>query len=122
VFARRWGLHALIGGALLLIVGVQVLTLGLCAHTYATYFMDRRDPWFDWVRARLRLEHGLVLGGAVALVGLAMTGVIALRWIGQGFGSLARERTAVLAATLLVLGVQVVFSSFLLSILGLRRE
>jgi hypothetical protein len=122
VLARQWDLHTLIGGSLLLIVGAQVVTLGLCAHAYATYFMGERDPWFDWMRARLRLEHGLMLGSAVALAGLAMTAVIALQWIERGFGSLARERTAILAATLLVLGIQVVFSSFLLSILGLRRE
>ncbi len=38
-FGRSWGLHALIGGALLMIVGTQILALGLCAHAYGTYFM-----------------------------------------------------------------------------------
>jgi glycosyltransferase involved in cell wall biosynthesis len=122
VFGRQWDLHALIGGSLLLIVGAQIVTLGLCAHAYATYFMGERDPWFDRIRERLRLEHGLMLGGAIALVGLAIIAVTALRWIARGLGSLSQERTAVLAATLLVLGLQVVFSSFLLSILGLRRD
>ena len=66
VFGRAWGLHALIGGALLMIVGTQVLALGLCAHAYGTYFMGERDPWFDRMRARFRLEHGLLLGGVIA--------------------------------------------------------
>ena len=43
-FGRAWGVHALIGGALLMIVGTQVLALGLCAHAYGTYFMGERDP------------------------------------------------------------------------------
>jgi glycosyltransferase involved in cell wall biosynthesis len=119
---RSWDLHTLIGGSLLLIVGAQVVSLGLCAHAYATYFMGERDPWFDRLRARLRLEHGLLLGGVVALAGLAMIAVIVLDWVGRGFGSLSQERVAIAAATLLVLGIQIVFSSFLLSILGLRRE
>jgi glycosyltransferase involved in cell wall biosynthesis len=119
---RTWDLHTLIGGSLLLIVGAQVVSLGLCAHAYATYFMGERDAWFDRMRARLRLEHGLLLGSAVALAGLAMIFVVVLDWIGRGFGSLSQERIAILAATLLVLGIQIVFSSFLLSILGLRRE
>lgn len=122
VLGRRWDLHALIGGSLLLIVGAQIVTLGLCAHAYATYFMGERDPWFDRVRARLRLEHGLMLGGSIALVGLVIITVIALQWIARGFGNLSQERTAILAATLLVLGIQVIFSSLLLSILGLRRD
>ena len=53
----------MVAGALLLIVGVQVLALGLCAHAYGTYFMGEKDPWFDRMRARFRLEHGLVAGG-----------------------------------------------------------
>jgi glycosyltransferase involved in cell wall biosynthesis len=121
-FGRAWGLHALIGGALLMIVGTQVLALGLCAHAYGTYFMGERDPWFDRMRARFRLEHGLLLGGAFALVGLVMGAVILATWISHGFGSLADERLAVIAASLLIVGIQIFFSSFLLSILGLRRN
>ena len=121
-FGRAWGLHALIGGALLMIVGTQVLALGLCAHAYGTYFMGERDPWFDRMRARFRLEHGLLLGGLFMLVGTAMGAVIVVIWIAHGFGSLAQERLAVIAASLVIVGIQIFFSSFLLSILGLRRN
>jgi glycosyltransferase involved in cell wall biosynthesis len=122
VLQRQWDLHTLIGGSLLLIVGAQLVGLGLCAHAYATYFMGERDAWFDRARERLRLEHGLMLGSVVALIGLAIIAVIVLDWIVRGFGSLSQERVAIFAATLLVLGIQIVFTSFLLSILGLRHE
>ncbi len=122
LFGRAWGVHAIIGGALLMIVGTQVLALGLCAHAYGTYFMGERDPWFDRMRARFRLEHGLLLGGAFTLAGLALGAVIVATWIAHGFGSLADERLAVVAASLVIVGIQIFFSSFLLSILGLRRR
>jgi glycosyltransferase involved in cell wall biosynthesis len=121
-FGRAWGLHALIGGALLMIVGTQVLALGLCAHAYGTYFMGEQDPWFDRMRARFRLEHGLLLGGVFTLIGVVMGAVIVASWIAHGFGSLSYERLAVVAASLLIVGIQIFFSSFLLSILGLRRR
>ena len=121
-FGRAWGVHALIGGALLMIVGTQVLALGLCAHAYGTYFMGERDPWFDRMRARFRLEHGLLLGGLFSLVGLVLGVVIVATWISHGFGSLSDERLAVVAASLIIVGIQIFFSSFLLSILGLRRR
>ncbi len=121
-FGRAWGLHALIGGSLLTIIGTQVVALGLCAHAYGTYFMGERDPWFDRMRARFRLEHGLLVGGAVMLVGVAMGAVILGNWISGGFGKLAYEQLAVFAAALIVVGIQVFFSSFLISILGLRRS
>ena len=121
LFGRSWGIHALIGSALLMIVGTQVVGLGLCAHAYGTYFMGERDPWFDRMRARLRLEHGLLLGGAFMLVGAVMGGIILATWISHGFGSLADERMAIIGASLMIVGIQIFFSSFLLSILGLRR-
>jgi glycosyltransferase involved in cell wall biosynthesis len=121
-FGRAWGIHALIGGALLMIVGTQVLALGLCAHAYGTYFMGEKDPWFDRMRARFRLEHGLLLGGLFMLIGLVMGAVIVATWIAHGFGSLSDEHLAVIAASLLIVGIQIFFSSFLLSILGLRRR
>jgi hypothetical protein len=121
-FGRAWGVHALIGGALLMIVGTQVLALGLCAHAYGTYFMGEQDPWFDRMRARFRLEHGLLLGGLFTAVGLVMGAIIVATWIAHGFGSLADERLAVVAASLVSVGIQIFFSAFLLSILGLRRR
>jgi glycosyltransferase involved in cell wall biosynthesis len=122
IFGRYWDIHAVIAGALLAIVGTQVLALGVCAHTYATYYMGDHDPWFDWVRSRLRLEHGLLGGGAIVLVGFALGVVIIVNWANHGFGRLSYENLAVLAATLIIIGLQAIFSSFLVSFLGLRRD
>ena len=107
---------------LLAIVGVQIVGLGLCAHAYGTYFMGERDPWFDRMRARFRLEHGLMLGSGVLFAGVAVGVVIFVTWAQRGFGELAELRLAVLAAALAIIGVQIIFSSFLISILGLRRR
>lgn len=122
IFGREWDLHAMVAGALLMIVGVQVVSLGLCAHAYGTYFMNEKDAWFDRMRARFALEHGLLLGGGVLLVGLALAATILIQWIDRGFGELSEQRLALLAATFIIIGLQIFFSSFLLSILGLRRR
>jgi glycosyltransferase involved in cell wall biosynthesis len=122
VFGRRWDLHTLIGGSLLSMVGIEVLCMGLCAHAYGTYFMGKKDAWFDRARSRFRLEHGLALGGAIVLAGVAVGAVVLVHWIERGLGALSEERLAIVAATLVVIGLQIFFSSFLLSILGLRRR
>ena len=122
IFGRDWDIHALIGGALLAIVGTQVVALGICAHAYATYFMGEQDRWFDRMRARYTLEHGLLLGGGIMLAGVVIGVFIVIDWVNHGFGRLADENLAVLAATLIIVGIQIFFSSFLLSILGLRRR
>ena len=122
VLGRTWQLHTMVAGSMATVVGAQVVALGVCARTYGAYFMNDRDPLFDRLRARLRLEHGLLLGGALLLAGLVIAAIIVVTWISRGFGGLSDERLMVLAATLVIVGIQVFFSSFLLSILGLRRR
>jgi glycosyltransferase involved in cell wall biosynthesis len=122
IFGREWNLHTVIAGELLCIVGTQIVALGLCAHAYGTYFMNEKDPWFDRMRARYRLEHGLMLGGAILAAGLISAATIIAIWIDRGLGALSEERLAATAAALIIIGLQIFFSSFLLSILGLRRR
>ena len=57
----------------------------------------------------------------MVLVGLVGGLVMVGDWIAKGAGSLGEGELALFAATLVVAGVQIFFTSFLLSILGLRR-
>ena len=104
VLGRTWDLHTMIAGSLLIIVGSQVVALGLTAHAYATYFMGAKDPWFDRMRSRLRLEHGLLLGGTITLAGILVSAVVVGIWIDHDFGELSDERAAIAAATLIIVG------------------
>jgi hypothetical protein len=122
VFGRQWDLHAMIGGAMLTVVGTQVLALGLSARAYGVYVLGERDEWFERLRRRFRLEHGLLAGAAIFVAGLVLGGVIVGKWIERGGGQLSEARLGLLAATLVIVGIQVFFASFLLSILGLRRH
>jgi glycosyltransferase involved in cell wall biosynthesis len=121
IFGHTFYIHTLIAGSLLVIVSTQLLGFGLCARTYAVNHLGDRDPWLERRIAQFRLEHGLLLGTALTLAGLALGGVIVGRWIAHGLGSLAEERATIVAATLVIVGIQVFFTSFLLSILSLRR-
>jgi glycosyltransferase involved in cell wall biosynthesis len=122
IFGRTWELHTMVLGSLLTIVGTQVIALGLCAHAYGIYFMQERERWFEAARDRFRLEHGLLVGGFITLAGLVCAAAIVIQWWNRGLGELGEEQLAVFAATLIVVGIQIFFSSFLLSILGLRRR
>jgi glycosyltransferase involved in cell wall biosynthesis len=102
LFGHFFFIHTLIGGSLLVVVGTQLVGFGLCGRSYAVYQLGDRDPAFERVGRLVRLEHGLLLGLAVMAVGAG--------------------RITILAATLLIVGVQVFFTSFLLSLLGLRRR
>jgi glycosyltransferase involved in cell wall biosynthesis len=121
IFGRQFYIHAEIGGSLLVIVGIEVMALGLVARTYGMYFMGVHDPFLERMRNRFKLEHGLLVGGTIILGGLIGGIVMVIDWLAGGAGTLGRGEVALLAATGVVAGIQIFFTSFLLSILGLRR-
>jgi hypothetical protein len=122
LFGWHWYIHPMIGGAAATLVGAQIVQLGLFARAYAVLYLGDRDPVLERAWTRVRLEHGLLFGAALFVIGSVVLGAIFVEWAQSGFGSLAREHQALLGVLLVALGVQVVFSSFFLSVLGLRRD
>lgn len=121
LFGRTWDIHVMIAGAMLTIVGSQLVHLGLGARAYAVYHMGERDALFERFGGKIKLEHGLIVGSLVFLAGFVIGVSIVIQWIDHGLGALSEQRMGILSLTLIVLGVQAIASSFFLSILGLRR-
>ena len=121
ILGRQFYIHAEIAGSMFVIVGIQVIVLGLIARTYGFYFMGVSDPFLERMHRHFTLERGLIAGGVVVLAGLVGGLVIVGDWIAKGAGSLGQGEVALLTATVVVAGVQIFFASFVLSILGLRR-
>jgi glycosyltransferase involved in cell wall biosynthesis len=122
IFGRNLYIHSLIVGCLLILVGVQAVGTGLAARVFGVYFISDQDQLFQRLRARLKLEHGLALALVCGAAGLALLGLVIERWASHGFGTLREERLAILATTIVAASAQIFFTSFLLSILGLRRR
>ena len=124
VFGRSWQIHTMLGFVALTLIGAQVIQLGVFARTYALVRVGEHDPLLDRLGARLRLEHGLLVGGSLVL--LAVVGLIAVgvEWASEGFETLGRAYETALLATMLGLGIQIVFGAFFLALLvmPLRRE
>ena len=73
----------------------------------------------------ITLERGLLAGFLLLLLGAGILGYALYLWHAAGFGELSATRMLRLtlpSATLLMLGVEVIFSSFFLSLLGLNRR
>ncbi|MBM2821304.1 MAG: glycosyl transferase family 2 [Thermoleophilia bacterium] len=122
ILGRDLYIHSLIVGCLLILVGVQAIGFGLCARVFGVYFISDKDRLLQRLGARFQLEHGLVLAFILVVTGLALFAVVIGQWASRGFGELSEARLAILAATVIAVGAQVFFTSFLLSILGLRRS
>ena len=83
------------------------------------------NPAYSAMFRYVRLETGLALGALMFAVGLAATIVAVATWQSFGFGALDPRltmREIIPAVVLLTLGVQTIFASFFLSILGVDSE
>lgn len=111
--------HFMVVGSLLAILGFQVITLGLYAKAYAYREHIADDQFIEKFYRRFSLEKGLYLG-----LGITALGLIAMLYLLGKFlfisGYFYELRLAILGMTLIVIGIQTVFSSFLLSIMKIN--
>jgi glycosyltransferase involved in cell wall biosynthesis len=118
-----WDMHLMILAAVVTILSYQLLHLGIYAHTFAVeQGLINKDAFIVFFQKHFKLERGILAGIFIFLVGLTINFYIFIEWFNHSFGALYRIREAILAMTLLVIGLQTVFSSFFISLLSLRRK
>jgi len=115
--------HTMFFGVLFTLLGMQVLTFGLLAKLFSyTEQFDHSNPGVTrWLRT-LPLETGLLAGTALSIVGLVGDVAIFWKWKQGGFGPFSEMRWVLFWSMLFFIGVQIVFSSFLMSMLGISRD
>jgi len=120
---RGYSFHLSILGSLLTLLGFQIINLGLYAKAYSfKQYFERGDKFIEKFYTYFRLEWGLVIGFSLFMVGLLMDFFILYSWIKGGFGALLQVSKASFATTLMVMGVQIIFSSFFLSMLDVKKK
>jgi glycosyltransferase involved in cell wall biosynthesis len=120
---HSWDLHLMIFAGVLSILSYQILNVGLYAHTFAIrQGFIKYDPLTLFFKGRFNLERGILAGGLVFLLGLVILTLIFIEWFSKHFGALYRIRESILAMTLLMIGLQTIFSSFFISFLYLEKR
>jgi len=119
------GIHYMIVGSLLAVLGQQMVSFGLSARVFATSeHLVGRDRWVERFMRYYSLERGLILGGLLAAIGLATFVYILVQWLAGDvrFNELIHLHEAIAASTLMIMGVQLVAASFFLSLLELHWQ
>jgi hypothetical protein len=120
VLGRTWQIHSLFLCMFAILLGMQVVQLGIFARAFAAAHLGETDSLIERVHSRLRLEHGLAGGGILLLSGIVSLLAIFVSWAAGGFGALSHEYATAIGFTLVALGVQVILGSFFLSLLTMR--
>jgi glycosyltransferase involved in cell wall biosynthesis len=120
IFGRPWQIHTMFACIAAILLGTQILELGVFARAFAASHLGETDRLVEWARGRITLEHGLAFGGIVLLIGLGTLVTIFVGWALGGFGALSHEYATALGFTLLAVGTQVMLGSFFVSLLTMQ--
>jgi len=110
----------------LVLIGAHITVFAVSAKVFGTQegFLPP-NPQFERLFKIVTLETGLLFGCLLLLIGAGLLGYAVYLWHAAGFGQLSPTRMLRLtlpSATLLMLGVEAIFASFFLSLLGLNRR
>jgi hypothetical protein len=119
-------IHTLLLAGFCCLIGYQLVVFAVFTKVFAMQqgFHPPNRRYSAFFRY-LRLETGLAVGALMFLLGVGLTFIAVLSWQSAGFGALdprTTMREIIPSAVLLTLGVQTIFASFFLSILGIDNE
>jgi len=118
--------HTMVYAACAVLLGFQTIAFAAFSHIFAvTQGLLPASRRLEELFRYITLETGLACGAVLAGCGLIGSVYAATKWGRVGFGPLDYEltmRTVIPSATALTLGIQVMFASFFLSLLGIRRN
>lgn len=129
--AHRWGgivfdTGTLVVASTCILTGAQLVIIWAAARTFASSMgLVPRTPSLDRWLKRISLERGVAAGVIAFLAGCAGVAVAVVRWRSADFGELDwRQNLRLLVPSLtgVVLGLQLMFGSFLLGIANLRLQ
>jgi glycosyltransferase involved in cell wall biosynthesis len=119
-------IHTLLLAGFCCLIGYQLVVFAVFTKVFAMRLgFHPPNPAYAAMFRYVQLETGLVVGGLMFLSGVVGTIVAVFSWQAAGFGALDPRltmREIIPAAVLLTLGVQTIFASFFLSILGIDSE
>ena len=118
--------HTLLFASLAIICGYQSIVFAIFTKTFAiTEGLLPEDPRMTRFFELMNLERGLIISAIALLIGWGLLLAAVNEWRLADFGQLDYAHTmrlVVPGATLTSLGFQTILSSFLVSILGMRRR
>jgi glycosyltransferase involved in cell wall biosynthesis len=122
----RFDVHTMLYAAMAVVIGFQAVTFALFTKVFAvSEGLLPEDAWTGRLRRWVKLEAGLVAGTVLLFFGLGASIYALSDWGAHHFGALDPFRVMrmiIPAVTALVLGCQIILSSFFLSVLKLRRR
>jgi glycosyltransferase involved in cell wall biosynthesis len=119
----RIGIHTFLVAAMCMIVGVQAISFAVIGRRFASrYGFIPKSDTFDALLEALTLERVLIAALGTIGVGCGILVWDFAEWAHRGFGEMSAEATVramIVALTALVVGMQLVMSAFMASMINI---
>ncbi|MFA4662848.1 glycosyltransferase family 2 protein [Pyrococcus kukulkanii] len=112
------GTYSMVAGSLLVLLSYQIASFGIFTKLYGVkngYFKDGRIT--KWIKEHLTLERGVLIGVVLFMLGLIYVLYLLNIYLSKGYAKLPFRGEYMVGLTLIVAGLQTVFSSFIVSTL-----
>lgn len=113
--------HPMFFSSLLMISGYQLIIFSAFAKTYSITHLKEESAFMNKIYKYLTIERASILGFLIIFFGFIIYFFILKKWLNSGFGELNEIKNSIVALTLITTGIQTIFSSFMLSILGIKK-
>ncbi|MCK9595836.1 glycosyltransferase family 2 protein [Candidatus Pacearchaeota archaeon] len=119
-----WGIklyfHPMFLFSVLTIIGYQLIIFTIFAKSYAINHLGEKSYIMDNLYKYITIEKAGITGIFISFIGAIIYVSILINWIKSGFGSLNEIKNSIIALTFIILGIQTIFSSFMMSILSIK--
>lgn len=126
LLGATFDVHTLLVASMAFLLGYQLIIFAILTKTFGiSEGLLPPDPRMDLFFKIINLEKGTIFGTSCLLCGLALLFLALNEWHSKQFGPLDYAHTmrwVIPGVTLITFGFQTIFSSFMVSIIGLGRK
>ena len=122
IFGIKLFYHPLFLSSALMIIGYQLIIFSAFTKIYSITHLGEKNRSLEKLFKYITIERAGIIGIAICAAGAVVYFLIFAKWINSGLNSLDEIKDSVIALTFMVLGAQTIFSSFMLSILGIKEK
>jgi len=122
LFGIQFYVHPLFLFSLMILFGYQLIIFGGFSKVYAINHFGDRSNLIEKLFKYITIEKTGLIGIIITAIGAILYIAIFSHWIKSGFNGLDQIKESIIGLTLIMLGAQTFFSSFMFSILGIKEK
>ncbi len=122
IFGIQFYIHPMFFSSLLILAGYQIIFFAGFAKIYAITHLGDENKLVSKLFQYITIEKAGLAGILIAIIGVIIYISIFIKWVSSGFGSLNEIKNSIISLTLITIGIETLFSAFMLSIVGIKEK